>query len=179
MKAQARYEPRESDKTINFLAQESIRLLVFKAFLCQDGRRVHPWNPHDGKKKAYRSIVSVSTLQELFFDVVSQSEHEQERFPILCSCELCSGLGQGFTLERDTAWKEYDFFTFKRFVNQWFLFHHGWDGNKEMEQESYHMTCGYDVTTAAPESVILSSTFGAAVNLFSPVIKTQPCKKET
>ena len=28
-------------------------------------RRVHPWNPHDGKKKAYRSIVSVSTLQEL------------------------------------------------------------------------------------------------------------------
>ena len=164
MKAQARYEPRESDKTINFLAQESIRLLVFKAFLCQDGRRVHPWNPHDGKKKAYRSIVSVSTLQELFFDVVSQSEHEQERFPILCSCELCSGLGQGFTLERDTAWKEYDFFTFKRFVNQWFLFHHGWDGNKEMEQESYHMTCGYDVTTAAPESVILSSTFGAAVN---------------
>ena len=113
----------------------------------------------------WRSIVSVSTLQELFFDVVSQSEHEQERFPILCSCELCSGLGQGFTLERDTAWKEYDFFTFKRFVNQWFLFHHGWDGNKEMEQESYHMTCGYDVTTAAPESVILSSTFGAAVNL--------------
>ena len=40
-----------------------------------------------------------------------------------------------------------------------------------MEQESYHMTCGYDVTTAAPESVILSSTFGAAVNrLTTPLV---------